>query len=81
MGAKIYELLSQRDDLEFLIIDPDKRRDVEERKKFLNAADLVLLCLPEDTARETIPLVENPSTRILDTFARHVLPHLLVALP
>ena len=41
MGAKIYELLSQRDDLEFLIIDPDKRRDVEERKKFLNAADLV----------------------------------------
>ena len=58
MGAKIYELLSQRDDLEFLIIDPDKRRDVEERKKFLNAADLVLLCLPEDTARETIPLVD-----------------------
>ena len=71
MGAKIYELLSQRDDLEFLIIDPDKRRDVEERKKFLNAADLVLLCLPEDTARETIPLVENPSTRILDTSPAH----------
>ena len=71
MGAKIYELLSQRDDLEFLIIDPDKRRDVEERKKFLNAADLVLLCLPEDTARETIPLVENPNTRILDTSPAH----------
>ena len=71
MGAKIYELLSPRDDLEFLIIDPDKRRDVEERKKFLNAADLVLLCLPEDTARETIPLVENPSTRILDTSPAH----------
>ena len=71
MGAKIYELLSQRDDLEFLIIDPDKRRDVEERKKFLNAADLALLCLPEDTARETISLVENPSTRILDTSPAH----------
>ena len=71
MGAKIYELLSKRDDLEFLIIDPDKRRDVEERKKFLNAADLVLLCLPEDTARETIPLVENPNTRILDTSPAH----------
>ena len=55
MGAKIYELLSQRDDLEFLIIDPDKRRDVEERKKFLNAADLVLLCLPEDTAEPQHP--------------------------
>ena len=67
----MYELLSRRDDLEFLIIDPDKRRDVEERKKFLNAADLALLCLPEDTARGAVELIENPNTRVLDASAAH----------
>ena len=59
VGTKIYEWLSERDDLEFFLIDPDKRRDVEERRRFLNAADLVLLCLPEDTAQQAVELVEN----------------------
>ena len=67
----MYELLSRRDDLEFLIIDPDKRRDVEERKKFLNAADLALLCLPEDTAKQAVELIENPNTRVLDASPAH----------
>ena len=71
VGAKIYGWLSERDDLEFLLIDPDKRRDVEERRRFLNAADLVLLCLPEDTAQQAVELVENPKTRILDTSPAH----------
>lgn len=71
VGAKIYELLSRRDDLEFLVIDPDKRRDVEERKKFLNAADLALLCLPADTAAQAVGLIENPNTRVLDTSPAH----------
>ena len=60
VGAKIDALLSRRDDLELLLIDPEKRRDVEERKKLLNMADLALLCLPSETARETPALVENP---------------------
>ncbi|MBS7218211.1 MAG: N-acetyl-gamma-glutamyl-phosphate reductase [Oscillospiraceae bacterium] len=71
VGAKIYGLLSQRDDLELLLIDPEKRRDVRERKKLLNMADLALLCLPSDTARETPVLVENPETRLLDTSPAH----------
>lgn len=53
VGAKIDALLSRRDDLELLLINPEKRRDVEERKKLLNMADLALLCLPSETARET----------------------------
>ena len=51
VGAKIAAMLSRRDDLELLLIDPEKRRDVEERKKLLNMADLALLCLPSETAR------------------------------
>ena len=36
VGARLYEQLSRRGDLEFLLIDPEKRRDVEERRKLLN---------------------------------------------
>ena len=71
VGAKIDALLSRRDDLELLLIDPEKRRDVEERKKLLNMADLALLCLPSETARETPALVENPGTRLLDASPAH----------
>ena len=71
VGAKIDALLSRRDDLELLFINPEKRRDVEERKKLLNMADLALLCLPSETARETPVLVENPETRLLDASPAH----------
>ena len=45
-GLQIYERLGGRDDIELLLIDEDKRKDIEERRKFLNAADIVFLCLP-----------------------------------
>ena len=34
-GLQIYERLGGRDDLELLLIDEDKRKDTEERRKFL----------------------------------------------
>src|SRR5699024_5192435 len=40
-GLQIYERLGGRDDLELLLIDEDKRKDVDERRKFLNASDIV----------------------------------------
>ena len=49
-GLQIYERLGARSDIELLRIDEDKRKDVEERKKFLNAADIVFLCLPDAAA-------------------------------
>ena len=42
-GLQIYERLGEREDIQLLLIDEDKRKDVQERKKFLNAADLVFL--------------------------------------
>ena len=56
-GLQIYERLGGRDDLELLLIDEDKRKDTEERRKFLNAADLVFLCLPDAAAVEAVSLI------------------------
>ena len=50
-GLQIYERLGARQDIELLRIDPDKRHDTEERRKFLNGADLVFLCLPDAAAK------------------------------
>lgn len=70
-GLQIYERLGGRDDLELLLIQDDRRKDLTERKRFLNAADLVFLCLPDDAAREAVGLIENGSTKIIDASTAH----------
>lgn len=70
-GLQIYERLGERDDIELLLIDEDKRKNVEERRRLLNAADLVFLCLPDAAAREAVSLVTNDHTRIIDCSTAH----------
>ncbi len=70
-GLQIERRLSQREDLRLLTIDPEKRKDPAERKKLLNAADLVFLCLPDDAAREAVSWIEDPETRVIDASTAH----------
>ncbi len=70
-GLQIYERLGGRGDIEMLLIDPDKRKDAAERKKLLNAADVVILCLPDDAAREAVTLIDNGHTRVIDASTAH----------
>ncbi len=70
-GLQIYERLGGRDDIELLLIDEEKRKDVEKRRTLLNAADLVFLCLPDAAAREAVSLVNNEHTRIIDCSTAH----------
>ncbi len=70
-GLQIYDRLGERDDIELLLIDPAKRKDTEERKKLLNAADLVFLCLPDAAAVEAVSLIDNDRTRVIDCSTAH----------
>lgn len=70
-GLQIYERLGVREDIDLLLIDEEKRKDVEERKKLLNAADLVFLCLPDAAAKEAVALIENDHTRVIDASTAH----------
>ena len=70
-GLQICDRLSGRDDIELLLIDEDKRKDTEERRKFLNAADIVFLCLPDAAAKEAVSLIENENTRVIDASTAH----------
>ena len=70
-GLQIYERIGSRTDLELLRIDEDKRHDLDERKRFLNMADIVFLCLPDAGAVEAISLIENPAVRVIDASTAH----------
>jgi N-acetyl-gamma-glutamyl-phosphate reductase len=64
-GLEIRERLEARSDLELLLLG-DRRRDVEARREALNSADAVILCLPDDAAKEAVGMIENPSVRVID---------------
>ena len=70
-GLQIYDRLAAREDIQLLLIDEDKRKDAAERKKFLNAADLVFLCLPDAAAVEAVSLIDNDHTRVIDCSTAH----------
>lgn len=70
-GLQIEDRLKQRPDVELLDIDPDKRKDVVERRRLLNAADVAFLCLPDKAAVEAAELMENQDTILIDASTAH----------
>jgi N-acetyl-gamma-glutamyl-phosphate reductase len=70
-GLKINERLSQRTDIELLHIDPEKRKDPEERRRLLKEADIAFLCLPDAASRESVALAGGGRARIIDASTAH----------
>lgn len=64
-GLEIRERLEARTDLQLMLLG-DRRRDVEARREALNSADAVILCLPDDAAREAVSMIENDKVRVID---------------
>jgi N-acetyl-gamma-glutamyl-phosphate reductase len=64
-GLEILERLEARSDLELILLG-DRRREVGARREALNAADAVILCLPDDAAREAVSMIDNPAVRVID---------------
>lgn len=70
-GLRIYDRLSTRKDIELITLSDDVRKDPEARKEAINSADIAFLCLPDAAAKESVSLVENPDTVIIDTSTAH----------
>ena len=70
-GLKIRERLDRRNDIEVLEITEDKRKDPEVKRKLLNEADIVFLCLPDDAARESVSLIKNDKVCVIDGSTAH----------
>lgn len=69
-GLKILERFKNRNDIELLRIDEDKRKDNEERKKLINSSDFTFLCLPDAAAKEAVAMADS-SVRIIDASTAH----------
>ncbi len=70
-GLEIYERLAGRSGLSLIKIDPTRRKDAAARREALNDADVVILCLPDEAAREAVALIDNGRTRLIDASTAH----------
>ena len=70
-GLEIRERLAGRRELSLVALSDAERKDSNARARALNSADVVILCLPDDAAREAVTLIENPDVRVIDASTAH----------
>src|SRR3954462_3433375 len=70
-GLEIRERLAGRAGLSLITLSDAERKDPAARKEALNWAELVILCLPDEAAREAVSLIDNPHTRVIDASTAH----------
>ena len=69
-GLEIHERLAGRADLSIVTLDEARRKDAGARREALNDADIAILCLPDDAAREAVALITG-DTRVIDASSAH----------
>lgn len=70
-GLEIALRLSARPEFTLLVLDDEKRKDDAARAEALNGADFVVLCLPDEAARQAVAMIENDHVRVIDASTAH----------
>lgn len=70
-GLQIVSRLQTRTDIDLMSMPAEQRRDADVRTKFLREADIAILCLPDDAAREAVALAADAGTRFIDASTAH----------
>jgi len=70
-GLEIRERLAARSEIELAVLEGPLRKDATARSDALNESDIVILCLPDDAAREAVSLIVNPNVRVIDPSTAH----------
>jgi len=70
-GLQIRTRLAGRDDIEVISIPVEQRKDSAARADFLRKADIAILCLPDDAAKESVALIGDAGTRVIDASTAH----------
>jgi N-acetyl-gamma-glutamyl-phosphate reductase len=70
-GLQIRTRLNGRTDIEVISVPSERRKDPAARAEYLNMADIAILCLPDDAAKESVSLISNGLTRVIDASSAH----------
>jgi N-acetyl-gamma-glutamyl-phosphate reductase len=70
-GLEIRERLSGRTDVTLITLPEATRKNAKARKEALNDSDFVILCLPDDAARDAVGMIESETTRVIDASTAH----------
>jgi N-acetyl-gamma-glutamyl-phosphate reductase len=70
-GLEIRERLANRRELSVVSLDGERRKDASAREDALNSADVAILCLPDEAAREAVALIRNNSVKVIDPSTAH----------
>src|SRR4029077_21260446 len=70
-GLEIRERLAGRDEFALVQLSDAERKDIHFRTAALNEDDIVILCLPDEAARDAVALIENPRVRVIDASSAH----------
>ena len=70
-GLQIASRLQGRDDIDLLHLGDAERKDDSARRQRLNEADVAILCLPDDAARQAVTMISNDSTCVIDASTAH----------
>lgn len=70
-GLQIKERLKKRKDMECISIPHEQRHDKKIREKMLKHADFAILCLPDEAAKESVKMIGEENTRIIDASTAH----------
>lgn len=70
-GLQIHARLQGRQDLRLLTLPEAERKDPARRSEAINSADIALLCLPDDAARDAVASIRNPAVRVIDASSAH----------
>ena len=70
-GLRLRERIANRADLKLISLPADERRSPDARLEAMKAADVTVLCLPDDAAREAVKLADEAGTRVLDASSAH----------
>lgn len=70
-GLEIGDRLKDRPEFNLVRLPEDQRKQLDARRDAINGSDFVILCLPDDAAREAIALIDNPNTRVIDGSSAH----------
>ena len=70
-GLEIRDRLAGRGEFDLIVLDDAQRKDDNARRDALHAADVAILCLPDDAAKAAVALAEGADTRFIDASSAH----------